>query len=142
MQKQFIATFSHLVSFMPDTPKSIQCTSILKETRSKHVGTARANQENQQSSVKYHGVSRPLSAAPAVPPNFYSLILISRNSSAMPTEISPVVLFVGVAEEDEEGVEIAFLGGVKAARVLLVAIGYFLGVFGKDLSLQTSVSRA
>ena len=127
---------------MPDTPKPIQCTSIVKETRSKHVGTARANQESQQNRVRYHGVSRPSSSAPAVPPNSYSLILISRNSSAMPTEISPVVLFVGVAEEDEEGVETAFLGGVKAARVLLVAIRYLFGVFGKDLSLQTSVSRA
>jgi hypothetical protein len=101
------------------------------------VGTARTKQtqESQQNSVKYHGVSLPSSAAPATPPNSYSLILISLNSSAMPTEISPVVLLVGVAEEDEEGVETAFLRGVEAVRVLLVAIGYFVGVVGKDLSL-------
>jgi hypothetical protein len=32
-------------------------------------------------------------------------------------------------------VETAFLRGVEAVRVLLVAIGYFVGVVGKDLSL-------
>ena len=60
----------------------------------------------------------------------------------MPTGILPVVVLVGVAEEDEEGVETAFLVGVKAVRVLFALMGYLFGVCGKDLSLCMCVSRA